>query len=393
MPRSATLGSHVQAATSQSGWELDGVGDRETIHTLTPDQLHLRNMASGFVADAAQIEVARRFTDLRARLLAAKPPTAVQRRFPRLRGRRVKPVRGVYLWGDVGRGKTYMMDLFYESLPFDAKLRLHFHRFMGRVHEDLRSLADRADPLLAVAERFAREARVLCFDEFHVADIGDAMILGGLLRGLFDRGVTLVATSNTPPERLYENGLQRRRFLPAIELLKARTDIVFANGREDYRQRVLRRNGIYVTGAEAETALRASFRALARAAVARRRVLRVNGRPIVARYWAEDVVWFEFAALCEGPRNNDDYVELARLFTTVALHRVPIFDRSKEDAARRFIGLVDEFYDRGVKLLLAADAPLERLYQGRLLAAEFERAKSRLREMQSDDYLGRPHRP
>lgn len=366
----------------------------DTAESATPEELHRRNVERGLVADAAQFAVAERLTDLRTRLLAAKPPSNRLHRALGF-GRRREPVRGLYLWGGVGRGKTYLMDLFHQSLPFADKRRAHFHRFMRRVHDELRALAGQPDPLLRVADRFAREARVLCFDEFAVSDIGDAMILGELLGGLFARGVTLVATSNTPPDRLYENGLQRRRFLPAIDLIHANTDAVQVAAGADYRLRVLRRDGAYrlLDEPDAEAALRESFRALCHAKITENERLTINGRTIIARYCAEDVAWFEFAALCDGARASDDYIELARLFSTVVLHGVPVFDHAKEDLARRFIALVDEFYDRNVKLLLSAWAPPQRLYRGALLNHEFARTESRLQEMQSDAYLRRTHRP
>ena len=362
--------------------------------SATPEELHRRNVKNGLDADPAQFASAERLTDLRARLVTA----SAKRGPPWLRalpGRQTRPVRGLYLWGGVGRGKTYLMDLFHHSLPFADKQRLHFHRFMRLVHDDLRRFAGRADPLRIVAGRFARKTRVLCLDELAVADIGDAMILGGLLGNLFERGVTLVATSNTPPQRLYENGLQRRRFLPAIERIERHTDVVHMGGDVDYRLRVLQRDGMYrlLSRAGCEAALRQSFVALSRTSALDGRTLVVNGRALTARHCAEDVVWFDFPALCEGPRHNDDYIELARLYSTVVVFGVPVFNAAKEAQARRFIGLVDELYDRGVKLVVAAEAEPEQLYQGVLLTDEFARTASRLREMRGNAYLGRPHRP
>ncbi len=355
---------------------------------LTPVEALARDVAGGFSADSEQTALAQRLTALRTRLIeAGEVPNGLSRLF-----RRREPVPGLYLWGGVGRGKTYLMDLFHQSLPFADKSRLHFHRFMQRVHRDLRSLAGRSDPLEVVADRFAAEARVLCFDEFFVSDIGDAMILAGLLRGLFSRGVTMVATSNTAPERLYENGLQRRRFRPAIGLIERHTDVVHVGGDTDYRLRVLRRDGLYRTDGN-EDALRASFYALAHATTVEDHELLVNDRPIIARRCSEDVVWFDFAAICDGPRSAEDYIELARLFATVVIDGVPVFDPRKEDQARRFISLIDEFYDRNVKVLLSAAAPVDDLYQGQRLVAEFERTRSRITEMQSDAYLHRTHRP
>ena len=351
----------------------------------TPEAWHRANVANGMREDAAQFAVAARLTALRSRLVAAG---SQRRRWLPAR----PPVRGIYLWGGVGRGKTYLMDLFHQSLPFADKRRLHFHRFMRRVHDDLRRCAGRADPLRRVAARFAADARVLCLDEFAVGDIGDAMILAELLRRLFARGVTLVATSNTPPERLYDGGLQRRRFLPAIELLTRHTEVLRMGGTLDHRQRVLRRGDLYWLG-DVEAELRQRFDALCHTLSPQAETLTINGRPMRARWCAEDVVWFDFPELCGGPRATADYIELARLFSTMVVHGVPVFEAAADDQARRFISFVDEVYDRNVKVLMSAAAPPERLYRGVLLASAFERAASRLREMRSDAYLGRMHRP
>ena len=361
---------------------------------MTPSEAHAVNVRDGFTDDPAQTELAERLTELRRRLVDAGGRGALTRWPPRLFRRNQEPVRGLYLWGGVGRGKTYLMDLFHDTLPFADKQRLHFHRFMQRVHADLAELAGQADPLDTVADRFADQARVICFDEFFVSDIGDAMILGELLGGLFRRGVTLVATSNVAPDDLYENGLQRRRFLPAIELLKRHTEVVHAGGDVDYRLRMLRRTDVYRVDGDTD-ALVANFRSLCHTRVHDDEDVVVNGRPIRARHCAEDAVWFDFAAICEGPRSQNDYIELARLFSTVVVNGVPVFraDGASENAARRFISLVDEFYDRNVKVLFSAAAPVDALYGGNLLTAEFERTRSRINEMQGETYLRRMHRP
>ena len=361
---------------------------------MTPAEAHAANVRAGFVADPAQTELADRLTDLSRRLVHAGNRGRLAKWSRRLLRREEIPVRGLYLWGGVGRGKTYLMDLFHDTLPFADRQRLHFHRFMQRVHADLGDLAGRADPLETVADRFAAQARVICFDEFFVSDIGDAMILGELLGGLFRRGVTLVATSNVAPEDLYDNGLQRRRFLPAIELLKRHTEVVHVGGDVDYRLRMLRRTDIYRTDGDVD-ALGANFRSLCNTRVSDDEDVVVNGRPIRARHCAEAAVWFDFAAICEGPRSQNDYIELARLFSTVVVNGVPVFDAGgeSENAARRFISLVDEFYDRNVKVLFSAAAPVDALYGGNLLTAEFERTRSRINEMQGETYLRRMHRP
>lgn len=361
----------------------------------TPAELHRRNVAAGFTEDAEQFALAEKLAELRQRLAMAE---AAERRRRLWKGagifrRRVEPVAGLYLWGGVGRGKTYLMDLFHDTLPFAAKRRLHFHRFMRHVHDQLAGLREN-DPLQTIAKRFAAETRVLCFDEFFVSDIGDAMILAGLLKALFERGVTLVATSNVAPADLYENGLQRRRFLPAIELIEQHTEVVHVAGEQDYRLRVLRRDGIYRVDGNAD-ALYASFRALSHAEPTQNERLLVNDRPIHARYCAQDVAWFEFQDICDGPRSANDYIELARLFSTIVVNDIPTFNAStaSEDQARRFISLIDELYDRNVKVLLSAAAIADELYRGTRLNAEWLRTASRINEMQSDDYLRATHRP
>ena len=287
-----------------------------------------------------------------------------------------------------------LMDWFFASLAPGIGLRMHFHRFMQRVHHDLDTFKGIANPLNQVADGFAAEGRVLCFDEFFVADIGDAMLLAELMKALFERGVLLVATSNVEPKRLYENGLQRSRFLPAIDLIEAHCEVHWLDGPVDYRLRVLEKAELFhwPLDADADASLLRSFRALATDTPKDNVELIVESRTLMARKLADDVAWFDFSALCEGPRSQNDYIELAREFHTVLLSDVPIFTTKKEDAARRFISLVDEFYDRSVKLIISAAAPIADLYQGNRLRFEFDRTQSRLLEMQSQDYLGRLHK-
>ena len=349
-----------------------------------------------FVDDAAQAAAVAALQSLFEALRArdAQAENAVAAWWRRRRSGRLVPVTGLYMWGGVGRGKTFLMDLFYESLPFDNKLRMHFHRFMQRVHHELKRLAGASNPLWQVADRLAIEARVICFDEFFVLDIGDAMILGELMDALFARGVTLVATSNIPPDELYANGLQRSRFLPAIDALKANTQVINVDGGTDYRLRVLERAEIYhhPLDASAEESLGNSFDALAPHTPRDDVDLEVEGRLIRARRCADDVVWFDFEAICDGPRSQNDYIELARIFHAVIISGVPVFTSRSDDTARRFISLVDEFYDHSVKLIVSAEAPLNTLYRGERFAFEFERTRSRLLEMQSHDYLAEVHR-
>ncbi|MDE0841168.1 MAG: cell division protein ZapE, partial [Porticoccaceae bacterium] len=305
--------------------------------------------------------------------------------------------QGLYFWGGVGRGKTYLMDNFYDCLPFSDKMRVHFHRFMRRIHSELRQLKGQVNPLEKVADRLADETRIICFDEFFVSDITDAMILSLLLQALFERGVCLVATSNIRPDQLYYNGLQRKRFLPAIALLKQHCEVVNVDGGTDYRLRALERMELfyYPLGDLANAALDATFRRLVhlecevKSAVA----LKVEGRVIHTIKLAEDIVWFDFRAICEGPRSQNDYIEIAREFQAVLISAIPALGAHNEDAVRRFINLVDEFYDRNVKLVLSAAEPLDKLYKSGGLTFEFQRTESRLLEMQSHNYLARAHRP
>ncbi|MGA0838677.1 MAG: cell division protein ZapE [Pseudomonadales bacterium] len=365
----------------------------------SPRQRYAALVAAGTIAaDPAQRAAVELLDDLHARLV--KRRTREQGLLSRMRARfgsgsSAAPERGLYLWGGVGRGKTMLMDLFCDCLPPADRQRMHFHRFMQRVHHELRDLAGTPNPLQFVAERLSTECRVLCFDEFFVSDIGDAMILAELLEGLFARGVSLVATSNVVPDRLYENGLQRRRFLPAIGLLQQHTQVHNVDGQVDYRLRVLEQAEIYHAPLDraAQQSLAASFLALSGEAEAKAVTLEIEGRPIRARAAADAVAWFEFRDLCEGPRSQNDYIELARLYQAVIVANVPRFTLRSEDAARRFISLVDEFYDRNVKLIISAEAQITELYQGERLRFEFERTESRLLEMQSHDYLARSHRP
>jgi len=315
----------------------------------------------------------------------------------RLLGRRtsITPVRGLYIWGTVGRGKTMLMDRFYENLDVPYKMRSHFHRFMYEVHGELKQLKNLENPLEEVAERLALKARVICFDEFFVNDIADAMILGTLFEALFRRGVTLVTTSNVPPAQLYRDGLQRQRFLPVIALLQTHTQVLELGAGVDYRLRVLEQAEIYhyPLDADADTNLDKYFRAIAPDEARQDVPLALNDRHVTARALADGVVWFDFQAICGGPRSQDDYIELARCYQTVMISGIPQLTRDNEDEARRFIALVDEFYDRNVKLIVSAASALEELYRGKKLEFEFQRTCSRMQEMQSHDFLARPHLP
>jgi cell division protein ZapE len=358
---------------------------------------HRQLRERGFDYDAAQLQALASLDELRGRLIAASPAGGPLPRWlgSLLGSQAAKPLTGLYLWGGVGRGKTWLMDLFFESLPFAERRRLHFHRFMHEVHAQLAALKQQASPLEQVAARIAGDTRVLCFDELYVADIADAMILGGLFAGLFARGVTLVATSNVPPAQLYKDGLQRRQFLPAIRLLEQHMQVFHLAGGTDYRLRQLAQAGIYLDAGAADThaRLEALFGELAGSGTQSGGSIRIEGRPIAVVRAGHGAVWFDFADLCGGPRSADDYIEIAREFQSVLVSGVPLLDTLQDDAARRFVALVDEFYDRNVKLIVAAAAPPLELYRGTRLTQIFERTASRLVEMQSEAYLAREHRP
>lgn len=285
------------------------------------------------------------------------------------------------------------MDLFYDSLKIEEKKRVHFHRMMKEVHDRLRDLGDVEDPLDIVAAAIAAETRILCFDEFFVSDIADAMILGRLLDGLFRRGVTLVATSNAHPDELYKDGLQRQQFLPAIDRINENTDVVHMDNGADYRLRLLEQAGTFLVPNDEKAAAKLNH-FFDESATSQRHEdydLDINGRAIRALRCAKGIAWFEFLAICDGPRSQTDYIELARWYPNIIISGVPQFDPTREDQARRFIALVDEFYDRRVKLILSAAVSINSLYAGSRLAFEFDRTGSRLVEMQSTDYLALPH--
>lgn len=346
----------------------------------------------GYAPDPAQQKLVVLFDELRTRLLAPAPKGLLKGLLSRSPPRKLH--RGLYVWGGVGRGKTWLMDLFLHSLPFKEKQRSHFHRFMQFVHDELRKHKDRADPLELVAEKVAHKTRVLCFDELFVADIADAMLLANLFRGLFERGVTLVATSNVPPDDLYKDGLQRARFLPAIRLLKEHTGVLHLDSGADYRLRQLEHATTWFhSNAASAAALERLFEVMAGEPGKADGTLILNHRRMHPHRQADDVIWFSFKELCDGPRSQADYIEIARCFHTVFLSEIPVLHADAENQARRFVTLVDEFYDRGVKLIVSAAAPASALYRGSKLSFEFERTRSRLIEMQSQEYLARPHQP
>ena len=339
----------------------------------------------GYSADPAQLRAvdslercAREWSDYKSRRgnpltkLLARPPIP----------------RGVYLYGGVGRGKSFLMDCFFNAVPLQRKTRLHFHEFMREVHRELTELQGIVNPLQELGKRMSRRYRLICFDEFHVADVTDAMILHRLLESLFENRVSIVTTSNFKPDDLYPNGLHRDRILPAIELLKAKLEVVNVDNGHDYRQITLAQVGLYHTplGAVADEAMGEAFERLAETRD-ENPLLHIEHRELQSRRRAGGVVWFDFKVLCGGPRSQNDYLELATQFHTLLLSGVPQMSPRLASESRRFTWLVDVLYDRRVKLILSAEVDPEALYTEGPLAHEFPRTVSRLREMQSAEYL------
>ncbi len=366
---------------------------------MTPEVNYQQDLSrKGFSHDPAQAEAVKHLQTLYETLLQTSDSSSFLNKLQSLlSGENKTPVKGLYFWGGVGRGKTYLMDTFYHCLPFENKTRMHFHHFMRRVHKELKQLTGQKNPLNTVAERLAKEARIICFDEFFVSDITDAMILGGLMEQLFHLGVTLVATSNVEPKNLYENGLQRARFLPAIDLIYKHTNVLNIDGGIDYRLRLLEKADTFYCplSSESHSKLEKMFLDLAPdiSLAIDSQSVEIFGRNINSVKICEDIGWFTFNALCDGPRSQNDYIELACIFHTIILESIPILDATRDDQTRRFINLVDEFYDRGVNLIISAQAPLDSLYDGGNLSFEFQRTLSRLQEMQSTEYLARAHKP
>lgn len=303
-------------------------------------------------------------------------------------------ISGFYLWGGVGAGKTWLMDMFYHELPTQKKLRLHFHQFLFGVHKALKKFQGQLDPLKLVAQELAEQADFICFDEFMVSDITDAMILGNLLSALFAEGITLISTSNVKPEDLYRNGLQRDRFLPAIELLKQHMRVVHIETTTDYRLRTLESAGVYFypLNEKSEEAMWTQFRHLSNGEWEEAKILTIADRPIPTLYCSSNTAWFDFNVLCQVPRSQQDYLEIACTFPTVLLSHVPKIPSEADHLITYLINLVDIFYDARVKLIISAAVPVQELYsEGGRLSFSFQRTCSRLLEMQSHEYLEQPH--
>jgi len=358
---------------------------------VSPAERYSQALSSGqFLPDEAQAqavqELDRVWHELIHRYKASKKAF---RRF-----RQQTAPRGVYMWGGVGRGKTWLMDQFFESIPFRRKLRMHFHHFMQHVHRELNKLSGQRNPLDLVADQIYKDAVIICFDEFFVSNVTDAMILSDLFQKLFQRGITLVATSNIAPDGLYKNGIHRDRFLPTIEMVKKNCVVLNVDAGVDYRLRVLKQAQLFKAplSHEAQQWIAQRFSALTQTQVQSQESIIINNRIVETIGHTEDVLWCEFSELCLKPRSPSDFIEIANIYNTVLVSNVPHLTDQINDATRRFIYLVDEFYDRGVKLLLTSQDDIINIYQGEKLAFEIERTRSRLLEMQSDEYLHSEHK-
>jgi cell division protein ZapE len=366
------------------------------MNKITPQQRYYKTISDKkLIADPLQEQAVIATQELYESLIAnARNSTSFSARIWRkLLGKPSGPCKGIYFWGGVGTGKTCVVDNFFESLPFDEKLRIHFHRFMQRIHGELKELKNVKDPLQIVASNLAERTRVVCFDEFQVNDITDAMLLSGLLSALFERDIVLVTTSNQHPDSLYHDGLQRPRFLPAIELLKRHTRVINLDSGIDYRLKYLDTAEIYHYPLDdrAKEMMLTNFTHIAPNEGVINSTIEIENRKIQTIGLADGVVWFDFVKICGGPRGPADYIEIARQFQTVLIANVPCMGVDEENEAKRFITLVDEFYDRNVKLIITAEAGPEHLYRGKRLEFDFKRTQSRLVEMQSHQYLARQH--
>ncbi len=307
-------------------------------------------------------------------------------------------IQGCYIWGDVGRGKTWIMDMFFDSfedstLLGDKKIRLHFHHFMQAIHDQLSLISEQRKPLKFIAKAFAKRYQLLCLDEFHVSDITDAMLLYGLLETLLSEGMILVITSNQTPDNLYKNGLQRERFLPAIELIKQHNQIIHLDGNTDHRLRLLEKADTWHLMSEfSQSTLESIFKDLAVSPAQRHFKIHINYRSIETLLYANDIIWFDFKHLCGDTRGSADYIEIAKQFHTVFISNIPIMSDNENDKAKRFINMIDEFYDRNVNLIVSAESKPDSLYSGKQFSFEFKRTVSRLQEMRSHEYMQRPHK-
>ncbi len=362
---------------------------------MKPSQKYLQFVQlSGYESDQNQIQAMQLLDDL-VMQLSNKRESDSGFWLRRLVSRKIDSatLKGIYFWGGVGRGKTFVMDIFYQCLPETGKSRRHFHDFMNHIHKALKQNIGLKNPLKAIGEDIARKIDVLCLDEFVVTDIADAMILSGLLESLFERGVLLVTTSNSPPQNLYHDGLQRARFLPAIDLIGEYCRVVNLDSGKDYRLQGLQQTHLYAVphSEQAKNAIQRYLDEHVAVIQTDQGSVNVNGRDIPFLTCAEDTIWFSFTSLCKTARSQTDYLEIARLFNTLIVTDIEVMSSTQDDIARRFVLLIDVMYDHRVKLICTAAATAENLYQGKRLSFEFERTSSRLIEMQSQQYISQAH--
>lgn len=362
---------------------------------MTPLESYQHDLKrSNFLPDDAQREAVALTDKLYSDLIAANQRESQQTGFWQGLFRK-KPcyIKGLYFWGGTGRGKTYLIDCFYECLPFKEKHRIHFHHFMMNIHEQLRCLPKSPNPLAIIAKQFSSQYQVLCLDEFHIHDIADAMLMVGLLKMLVNNGVTIVASSNIAITDLYKNGLQRERFLEVIELLEQVTTEFDLGNNIDYRFNVLEKSPTYIVGLGETSAkkLTECFENILPTKAKHNRQIEINHRLIDYVAQADDVIWFEFAAICESARSAHDYIQIAQIYTTVVVSNIPLLDEKDDSAAKRFIHLIDALYDHNVKLICSAEVEADKIYTGKRLAFAFNRTVSRLTQMQTNNYLLLPH--
>lgn len=358
---------------------------------MTPTEYYQQAVEQpDFSHDEAQQKAAQLLDDTYKELIS---PVEQPGFMDRLTGKRRTLIKGAYLWGGVGRGKTFLMDAFYDVLPFVDKKRFHFHRFMILMHEAMHGLKNKANPLDRIAKNFARDCRVLCLDEMHITDEGDAVIMEGLLVALMNRGVTLVTTSNRAPDDLCPDPYLEKLFSKAVAVIKDNLIVMNVDGGTDYRLRRLEQAEIWHSplNGDSEILLEKAFHECSAIEHKKEPHIIINDRNIPVVKWADGVCWFDFDVICGPPRARIDYIEIARFFHSVLIQNIILLNDENNDYARRFTLMVDEFYDHNVKLIVTATLPIDELYQGTRLAFEFQRTVSRLIEMQSHDYLAREH--
>ncbi len=350
---------------------------------MKPSEIYLEKVAQGLlIEDEQQFDLLKRLDVLYTKLTSNSNRWFFKER-----------IKGLYIRGEVGRGKTQLMDIFFSCLPKNKSKRIHFHRFMQELHKDLESLSGVKDPVAKTARSLSKKYEILCFDEFFVEDIGDAMLLSRFLNKLFDLSVTLVTTSNFSPDDLYKDGLHRSRFIPAINSIKRNCDIYELKSSQDYRLRTLAQENVHLLTSDRknEEILNRLFESLSSGEYKSGSTLKILGRKIRTKQQADGIVWFNFIDICEGSRSKDDYIEISKEFHTLIISDIPVLNRNKEDAARRFISLVDECYERNVKLIISSEIDLSHLYTGDKLTGIYKRTASRLEEMRSKEFLSRPH--